>query len=144
MKTIMGNLKFTERIDFTYIVGIMVCFLFSIISVIFYNDSIYPLMLPVGGLFSYLGVVIRGIYDPKTWGTSNKKRRASVLVGYISIFVISFIELFLLLLIGFGLRGPMLRNLILIIGLGLLLISLWVYRVYIKKLLLMTDPNVNT
>ena len=144
MKTIMRNLKFTERIDFTYIVGIMVCFLLLIIAVIFYQDSIYPLILPVGGLFSYLGVVIRGIYDPKTWGTSNKKRRTSVLFGYISIFVISFIELFLLLLIGFGLGGATLRNLTLIIGLALIVLSLLVYRIYIKKLPLMIDPNLNS
>jgi len=139
----MGNLKFADRIDFTYIVGIIVCFIFLIISIIFYNDSIYPLILPVGGFFSYLGVVIRGVYDPKTWGTSNQKRRVSVLVGYISIFVITFVELILLLIIGFGLSGATLRNIIFIFGLGLILLFYWLYKTYIKKLPSMSDLNGN-
>jgi hypothetical protein len=133
----MGTKKLTDRVDFTYIVGIILCGVLLILAIIFYNDSIYPLLLPTGGLFSYLGVVIRGIYDPNTWGISNHRRKISVLVGYISLYVITYVEIFLLLFIGLNIQGSNLMNCMIIAGVFLILLFYLLLRLYIKKLSVM-------
>ena len=127
------NSRFTERVDFTYIIGATISIFLAIVAIITYNDSGLPLMLPIVSLFSYAGVVIRGKADPDSWGKSPRKRRISALVGFTSIFVILFTEIGLLLVKNFTLPVYAIRNGILVAGVVMLFGYVILYNIWFKR-----------
>ncbi|HUW93726.1 MAG TPA: hypothetical protein VMV74_11230 [Bacteroidales bacterium] len=130
----MEKLRLSKRVDFTYFVGAGISIILTVIAIITYNDSGLPLMLPIVSLFSYAGVLIRGVIDPDSWGKTPRIRRFSAVVGFSSCFAIVFTELILLLFYNFDLTKSFIGKTILLVGGGLLLLYIILYSLWLRRL----------
>jgi hypothetical protein len=129
----MAKLKFSERVDFTYIVGAAISLVFFNLSMLFYKESGYPMIFSLVSLFSYAGVLIRGIIDRNSWGKTQRQLKISAFVGFISIFIIFSIESILLLTQSFELSKNAVKTIIIYGGIGIILLYIVLYTLWFRK-----------
>jgi hypothetical protein len=129
----MKNIRFSDRVDFTYIIGAGISFLLIIVTVSFYKNSGLPMAFSMASFGSYSGVIIRGLFDRESWGKTEKQMRWSVFFGFTSVFVIVFIESVLLLTTGFELSKAETWRFIFCSFTGLIIIYFLLYAFWFKK-----------
>jgi hypothetical protein len=130
----MAKLKFSERVDFTYIIGAGISLIFFNLSMLFYKGSGYPMMFSLVSLFSYAGVIIRGIIDRNSWGKTQKQLKISAFVGFISLFIIFSIESVSLLTQSFELSKDTIKYIIIFGGIGIILLYIILYTLWFRKM----------
>jgi hypothetical protein len=130
----MKKLKFSERVDFTYIVGAGVSLILFNIAMFFYNGSGLPMIFSLVSLFAYIGVLIRGRIDRDSWGKTERQMKVSAFVGFTSIFIIFSVESVLLLTRSFELSKGEIKNILICGGVGIVLLYIFFYILWFRKI----------
>ena len=127
----MAKSKLHERADLTYIIGALVTFSLSIISFSF-KQSGFSIIFPIVSCLTYIGVIFRGIIDQDSWGKTLKQRKASAIVGLVSIFAIFYIESISFLFKSSAFDFTIKVGLLLFEGIALVLLYIVIYRKYFR------------
>jgi hypothetical protein len=130
----MAKQKLSERVDFTYFIGMSMSLVLFNISLFIHKDSGLPMMFALVSLCTYIGVLIRGMLDRDSWGKTIIKRKLSAIIGFTSMFVIFAIESVLLLTGSFELLPEQINGLLIYGGVGLLILFLFLYVFWFRKL----------
>lgn len=137
----MAKQKLSERVDFTYFIGMSMSLILFNISLFIHKDSGLPMMFALVSLCTYIGVLIRGILDQDSWGKTTIKRKLSAIIGFTSMFVIFAIESVLLLTRSFELLTEQINGLLIYGGIGLLILFIFLYVVWFRKLTFEVPSN---
>ena len=130
----MAKLKFSERVDFTYIIGAGVSLILFNIAVFLYRETGLPMIFALVSVFTYMGVIIRGIIDRDSWGKTPRKMKISAFVGFTSIFIIFSIEAVILLNRSFELSKDKIKSILIYGGVGIVLLYIFLYLLWFRKM----------
>ena len=130
----MKRIKFSKRVDFTYFIGAGISLVLLNMTMFYYKNAGLPMIFALVSFLTYCGVIIRGILDRKSWGKTPIQIKISAFVGFTSIFIIPSIESVLLLTRSFELSKNEIKNIILYGGTGIILLYLFFYLFWFRKL----------
>lgn len=130
----MAKLKLSERVDFTYFIGVGISLILFNITLFFHKDSGLPMIFALVSLCTYIGVLIRGIIDRDSWGKTQKQMKISAFVGFVSIFLIFSIECVLLITRSFELSKGDVKNFFIFGGIGVFVLFIVLYAVWFRKI----------
>jgi hypothetical protein len=130
----MTTKKFSERVDFTYFIGAGVSLILINTAIFFYNNTGSPMIFALVSFFTYVGVLVRGLIDHKTWGKTQNQMKISAFIGFASIFVIFSIDAVLLLTKCFNLSNAVLKSIYIFGGISLCLLFIFLYTFWFRNL----------
>lgn len=130
----MTKLKVLKRVDFTYFIGAGVSLVFFNLAMLFYKGSGLLMIFSVVALFTYAGVLIRGIIDRKSWGKTQRQLRISAFVGFTSLFIIFAIDSILLLTRSLDLSKDTIKNILIVGGISIVLLYVVLYSLWFRKI----------
>ena len=129
----MTKIKLSERVDFTYFIGLVISLILFNISLFFHRDSGLPMIFALVCLGTYIGVIIRGVIDRDSWGKTPKQMKTSAFVGFISIFVIFSMESVLMLTKSFKILGNEANVIFILEGIFLTVIFIVLYTFWFRR-----------
>jgi len=131
----MEKSKISKRVDFTYFIGAGISLISFNITIFFHKESGLPMIFSLVCLFTYAGVLIRGIFDRGTWGKTQRQMKISAFVGYTSAFIIFSVESVLLLTQSFELSKNVISNSLIYGGVGIVLLYIFLYTYWFRKII---------
>ena len=130
----MTKVKLSERVDFTYFIGAIISLIFFNVALFLRGESGLPMIFSLVCFGSYIGVIIRGLFDRNSWGKTPGQMKLSALVGFSSIFVIWIIESILLLIKSSRISQNIIEFIIMIEVVFLIILFVLLYKLWFRKI----------
>jgi len=130
----MTKYNFTERVDFTYFIGFGESLILFNLSMFFYNKYGLPMILSLVCLFTYVGVLIRGMIDQESWGKTEKQKRISAYIGFNSMFAIFLVIFILMLFHNFNFTQDTIKNILMYGGTCVIVLYTLLFILWFRKL----------
>ena len=138
----MTKVKLSERVDFTYFIGAIISLIFFNVALFLRGESGLPMIFSLVCFGSYIGVIIRGLFDRNSWGKTPRQMKLSALVGFSSIFVIWIIESILFLIKSSRISQDIIEIVIIIEVVFLTSVFVLLYKLWFSKINFYSNSKV--